>query len=108
MERITIAAQDLMRQAHYTAEVYLLHALQWVKDQDLPREDWPAYVGIYVQACSQDFSAAVALAGVQDASRELSSSMMHLVDATMQGLEHLGNAVGDLASEIHEHSKEDA
>ena len=100
MDRITATADDLMRQAHETAEVYLSHALRWVKAHDLPQQDWSTYVGIYVQAATQDFLAAAVLAGLQDASAEVESAMMHLVDATREGLEQLGHTVHDLVDEI--------
>ena len=66
MERITATADTLMRQAQDTAEVSVSNALRWVKATDLPHKDWSTYVGIYVQAATQDVLAAAVRAGVQE------------------------------------------
>jgi hypothetical protein len=66
MQRITADADGLVRQAHYTAEIYLTHALQWVIAAEIPQAERAAYVAIYVQACTQDFLAAAGLEGLQE------------------------------------------
>ena len=71
MQRITADAEGLVRQAHQTAEIYLGHALRWAKAQGFPPAVGPAYVAIYVQACTQDFLAAVVLEGLQEVAESL-------------------------------------
>ena len=85
MDRITATAETLMRQAQDTAEIYLHHAIRWVKEQELPRKDWPTFVGIYVEAASRDFLAAVTLEGLQEVT---------------EGLEGVGRAIADLAEAL--------
>lgn len=78
MQRITADAEGLVRQAHYTAEIYLSHALDWAKARGFPAAVAPAYVAIYVQACTQDFLAAVVLEGLQEVAESLENLRLSL------------------------------